>query len=116
MDLREAMTREAVTAVASTAMRKRSAIEALAVALLLLMALFPSPVLAQNGAAGPEPCARQLDTCRSECRARIFAVDPRRDVCLKGCSDTEVKCTQAADPRAQLGAGVGSRPVSTQGR
>jgi hypothetical protein len=104
-------------------MRKRSMIDivATAAALLLLAALFLSSALAQDriapakceGCLGPEQCAHQLATCRSECRARIFTVDPRREVCLKGCSEVEPRCTQTADPPAQLGPKLRSRPRPT---
>lgn len=104
-------------------MRKQSMIEidATAAALLLLTALFLAPALAQDGTApaqcegclGPEQCAQQLATCRSECRARIFTVDPRREVCLKACSEVEPRCAQTADPPAQLGPKARSRPRPT---
>ena len=104
-------------------MRKQTmiAMKAAAAALLLLTALLVSPAPAQDGAAraqcegclGPEQCAQLLLTCRSECRARIFAVDPRREVCLKGCSEVEPRCAQTADPSAQLGAKARSRPRQT---
>jgi hypothetical protein len=73
-------------------------------AALVLATLFVSPALAQRAATPTsvlEQCAKHLDSCRAECRARIFAVDPRREVCLKDCGETEVSCSQAADPRAQ---------------
>jgi hypothetical protein len=104
-------------------MRKQSmiGIETTAAALLLLTALFLSPALAQNGPAparcegclGPEQCAQRAETCRLECRARIFAVDPRRDVCLKGCSEVEPRCTRAADPPAEPGPKSRSRTRPT---
>jgi hypothetical protein len=109
-------------------MRRRSTIgiEATAAPLLLLTALFLSPALAQDstapaqceGCLGPEQCAQQLTTCRSECRARIFAVDPRREVCLKGCSEVEPRCSQTADPPAQFGPKVrtGPRPTGLPGQ
>jgi hypothetical protein len=100
-------------------MRKQSMteIQATAAALLLVTALSLAPALAQDGPAraqcegclGPEQCAQQLETCRLECRARIFAVDPRRDVCLKGCSEVEPRCTRAADPPAEPGPKLRSR-------
>jgi hypothetical protein len=118
--LREAMTESCCGA---TAMRKQSMIErgATAAAFLLLTALFLPPALAQDGTApakcegclGPEQCAQQLQTCRSECRARIFAVDPRREVCLKGCSEVGPRCAQTADPPAQPGPKLRSRPRPT---
>jgi hypothetical protein len=98
-------------------MRAVTARNAIAAA-LLLTALCPPPALAQDGAApatcegcaAPEQCAQQAQTCRSECRARIFAVDPRREVCLKGCSAAEPRCMQTADPPGQPGPKVRSRP------
>lgn len=103
-------------------MRKHSAIDALAAALVL--ALFLSPALARDGTASArcegclelEQCAYRLETCQSECRARIFAVDPRREVCLKGCSETGLRCTQTADPPAQVGPKLPSRPLAIQSR
>ena len=105
-------------------MRKRSMIEmeATAAALLLLTALSLAPALAQGapaqceGCLGPEQCAQQLETCRLECRARIFAVDPRREVCLKGCAEVEPRCTRAADPPAPLGPKLRSRARSGGGQ
>jgi hypothetical protein len=102
-------------------MRKRSMIdiEATAAALLLLTALSLAPALAQGasaqceGCVGPEQCAQQLETCRLECRARIFAVDPRREVCVKGCSEIEPSCTRAADPAAPPGPKLRSPPRPT---
>lgn len=87
-------------------MRKNTAIGIPAATLLLLTGLFLAPALAQDGTAAaqcegclaPEQCAQQLETCRSECRARIFAADPRREVCLKGCSESEPRCHQTAEP------------------
>jgi hypothetical protein len=69
-----------------------------------------SSVFAMAGCLGPEQCAQQLQTCRSECRARIFAVDPRREVCLKGCSEVGPRCAQTADPPAQPRPKLRSRP------
>lgn len=73
-------------------------------ALPLLTGLFLGSAVAQQaanpilcaGCLGPEQCVERLQSCRSECRARIFSVDPRRETCLKGCLETEQKCTQSA--------------------
>jgi hypothetical protein len=109
-------------------MRKQSmiAMETTAAALLLLMALLLAPALAQDGVASaqcegclaPEQCAQQRETCRSECRARIFAVDPQREVCLKGCSEVEPRCAQTGGPSAQFGPKLRSRqrPTGVQGQ
>jgi hypothetical protein len=69
--------------------------------------------LAQQNASpsvGLEQCSRPLESCRAECRARIFAIDPRRDVCLKECAEAKLRCAQPPDPEAQVAPGSASRP------
>jgi hypothetical protein len=79
----------------------RIGMRATVAALALLSALSLRPAVAQK-AGNPEECLERLQSCRSECRARIFAVDPRRDVCLRGCAETGLKCTQAVESGAKL--------------
>ena len=43
-----------------------------------------------------EDCGNKRATCNSECRARMFAVDPRRAECLTRCFNNEAQCAQAA--------------------
>jgi|SwirhisoilCB1_FD_contig_41_7854817_length_829_multi_2_in_0_out_0_2 hypothetical protein len=77
----------------------------------VLAASFVSPVVAQQAAnpvARAEQCAESVQACRSECRARIFAVDPRREVCVKDCAETGLKCTQGVDSGAKLAPSVQS--------
>ena len=110
MDLREALTK---------AEHLLTEFEMAKLAALLLTTLCVSPALAQRAAAptpGLEQCASHLESCRAECRARIFAVDPRREVCFKECADTELTCTQAADPGAQRTPRSQSQPISMQRR
>jgi hypothetical protein len=110
MDLREALTK---------AEHLLTELQMLAKLAALLLTLFVSQALAQRAAAptpGLEQCAGHLESCRAECRARIFAVDPRREVCLKECADTELTCTQTADPGAQLAPSSQSRPISMRRR
>jgi len=104
-------------------MRKQSIIErGTAAAALMLLAIVSGPTaLAQERAAsarcdgclGLEQCTHRLATCQSECRARIFAVDPRRNVCLKECSESVPACGQITGPPAQI---EPSRAVSVQRR
>jgi hypothetical protein len=85
------------------------------VAALLLTILFVSPALGQ-GTPTPEQCEKHLESCRAECRARNFAVDPHREVCLKDCGELEVTCTRSADPGAQVVPRSQNRPISMQRR
>ena len=43
------------------------------------------PVLAQ---AEQAPCTETHQMCALECRARIFASDPRQEICMQRCSAT----------------------------
>jgi hypothetical protein len=87
------------------------------VAALLLTILFVSPALGQWAATPTlEQCEQHLESCRAECRARNFAVDPHREVCLKDCGELEVTCTRSADPGAQVVPRSQNRPISMQRR
>jgi hypothetical protein len=68
---------------------------------LLLCCLPLSPMFAAgvsaakcDGCSEQEPCGSELATCRSECRARIFSIDPRRETCLKACAEDQLKCIE----------------------
>jgi hypothetical protein len=43
-----------------------------------------------------EGCDNKRSSCSSECRARIFSVDPRRAECLAKCLTDADRCAQAA--------------------
>jgi hypothetical protein len=55
----------------------------------------------------PENCGDRSESCRLECRARVLAIDPRRDACEKNCADANLECMRTgrapASPKAQTG-------------
>jgi hypothetical protein len=78
-------------------------------AYLILSTGFASSARAQEDAISVEraaDCKERLQTCRLECRARILAVDPRRELCQKNCAQSGVQCIQgAASPQLAPRAG-----------
>lgn len=41
-------------------------------------------------------CDTKKETCSSECRARLFNLDPRRNECVAKCFNIAAQCAQAA--------------------
>jgi hypothetical protein len=61
--------------------------------LIAVPCLWAFPVLAQ---ADHSACTETHQMCALECRARIFASDPRQQVCVQTCSATASQCIRNA--------------------
>ena len=103
MDLRPALAH-----MGPTPMRRQSSSHKLAyLPALLLCGLLAAPVLAEEPGSfvncanclGAGQCNQRTESCRSECRSRLFAVDPHRDACLQGCAESHLKCAETSSPR-----------------
>jgi hypothetical protein len=73
--------------------------------LIAVPCLWVFPVLAQTEQAA---CTETHQMCALECRARIFASDPRQEVCMQRCSATAAHCVQntrshSPEDRSQAG-------------
>jgi hypothetical protein len=74
--------------------------------LLVVLVASVSPVAVAQ-VTRPEPgctqcvtaygCESKRETCIAECRARLFAIDPKRSECLVGCDRKVIQCAQSAD-------------------
>ena len=64
--------------------------------LIALPCLWSFPVFAQAHQAA---CTETHHMCALECRARIFASDPRQQVCVQTCSATAAQCVRNAPAR-----------------
>jgi hypothetical protein len=73
---------------------------------LLVLALISATFLPSSADAQPgrgcagcianHACDRKRDSCVAECRARLFAIDPKRAECISQCSKTATLCGQTA--------------------
>jgi hypothetical protein len=61
--------------------------------LIAVPCLWGFPVSAQADQAA---CTETHQMCALECRARIFASDPRQQVCVHTCSATAAQCVRNA--------------------
>ena len=66
--------------------RRADPMRLLAAAALALVAAGPARTAAQTG------CEAKRRSCVAECRARHFAVDPRRDACIASCMAEASRC------------------------
>ena len=74
---------------------------------IALLCLWAFPVFAQADRAA---CTETHHMCALECRARIFASDPRQEVCMQRCSATAAQCvrnerSQRPENRSEAGSG-----------
>jgi hypothetical protein len=77
--------------------------------LIAVLCLWAFPVIAQAKQAA---CAETHQMCALECRARIFASDPRQQVCMQRCSATAAHCVRTGrseSPENRTQAGFGGR-------
>jgi hypothetical protein len=71
--------------------------------LILALALCAMPYRAQTQLARIAGCDEKREQCVSECRARMFSIDPRRSVCLKICADEVTACAHSAEAFCKAG-------------
>ena len=78
-------------------------------AIWLSLAVMASSGLAVGQNLDCRSCARQSDcglkrdACISECRARIFSIDPRRTGCINTCDDAATACMHSVENYCQSG-------------
>jgi hypothetical protein len=65
--------------------------------LILALGLCAAPYLAQAQFSRSSGCDEKGEQCVSECRARMFTIDPRRSICLHNCSQELTACTQSKE-------------------
>jgi hypothetical protein len=71
--------------------------------LISALALSTMPYLGEAQTARVGGCDEKREQCVSECRARMFSIDPRRSVCLETCAEEVTTCARSVEAFCKVG-------------